>query len=307
MTETIAIIRNPSAGQKKGPFVDAVIKALEEAGKTVWVIETQFAGHAINIARKLAEKGEVGAIVAAGGDGTIREVAEGVYGHNVPVGIIPAGTANVLARELGYMRRGAITVKQTVEALTSGEITSFYPFQVATSDGNHLGFCWLGAGFDAAVLERVNSKWKARVGRLAFVPATIRAMFAEPSTPSVPWQISSKKMEAQKGLCGWAVIANIGLYAGSFTLTKKTAAHEKGLVCLFMNKAGAWARMVNQSNLLFKGLDRTASTRPLKKKSLTLGDNKTALQLDGDYLGHGPAMVSLLETPVRFLRGKKKK
>ncbi len=107
MTERhITIISNPAAGQRSRPFLDSVIQSLEDRGESVELLFTEYPGHAVTLARTCADAGLSKLIVAAGGDGTIREVAEGLLGSEVPLGIIPAGTANVLARELGYMRGG---------------------------------------------------------------------------------------------------------------------------------------------------------------------------------------------------------
>src|SRR5271169_4245243 len=101
--KTCVIIYNPRAGKPKSGGSDRLERArriLTEAGYETALVPTSGPGDAATLARSWAADG-VGLIVAAGGDGTINEVAEGMMHSAVPLGILPAGTANVLASETG--------------------------------------------------------------------------------------------------------------------------------------------------------------------------------------------------------------
>ncbi|WP_422305475.1 diacylglycerol/lipid kinase family protein [Candidatus Binatus sp.] len=102
-TNRCVIIYNPHAGKLKNRGSDRLERArriLTEAGYEATLVPTAGPGAAVGLARRWATEG-VGLIVAAGGDGTINEVAEGMVHSAVPLGILPAGTANVLASETG--------------------------------------------------------------------------------------------------------------------------------------------------------------------------------------------------------------
>src|ERR1700680_1912180 len=92
------VIFNPVAGRRRASALWRVLDLLVENGVMVEVAETQHAGHATELARAAAAEGR-NMVVAAGGDGTIAEVANGLLGSNTALGIIPLGTANVLAKE----------------------------------------------------------------------------------------------------------------------------------------------------------------------------------------------------------------
>jgi len=100
-TDNIAIIYNPNAGQHRKKFLERAIKILESNAKKVTLYATEYPGHAIEIAANLKNNINYTILIAAGGDGTINEVINGIYGSDKKLGIIPLGTVSVLAREMG--------------------------------------------------------------------------------------------------------------------------------------------------------------------------------------------------------------
>src|SRR5229473_2322326 len=103
LPKAVLLIRNPIAGRRRRGLVDAVVRQVRAEGWTVDLVDTE----AVGDARRLAETcdaGRYGVIAVAGGDGTINEVINGLSGRGdeaPAVGIVPLGTANVLAHELG--------------------------------------------------------------------------------------------------------------------------------------------------------------------------------------------------------------
>ncbi len=296
---TIAIISNPAAGQRSKPFLEKVIHRLKAKGLDVGCYYTEKAGHAVTLAADLSQRSDVNLIVAAGGDGTLREVAEGMLGSDKPLGIIPTGTANVMARELGYLKKGLDKVSHIVDALLSDYTRPVYPFSVEQNGVQAIGLCWVGVGFDAAVLQHVNSKMKAFWGRVSFVPAVLKAMIKEPREPSVLLErVNTKQIK-----CGWAIVSNITRYAGPFVLTERTHVNQQDLVCLLFPKAGTWARLMEQVLLLLNPLDKRANTQNIADGDIVLGDNNTPVQLDGDILGLGAVKITPLKQALKFKVG----
>ena len=94
------IVFNPVAGRRRANLLWRVLDVLVANGVRLDIAETHRAGHAEALAREAVQRGEP-MVVAAGGDGTIAEVANGLMGSGARLGVIPLGTANVLAHELG--------------------------------------------------------------------------------------------------------------------------------------------------------------------------------------------------------------
>ncbi len=302
MSERIAIVRNLTAKNGGSRIVDRVADKLRRGGQHVRIVDTEYRGHATELANRIAATGEADVIVASGGDGTIREVAEGAYGHDVTLGIIPAGAANVLARELGYMVGGKRSARRVANAILSRDIVDLYPFEVEKKGRVQLGLCWLGAGFDAAILENVSPSLKAAIGRASFVPAIFKAMFTDGKLPPIPWQMTVEKT----GETRWALVSNIQRYAGPFRLTSMTDYDQPGLVCLFSQGRGGWSRAIDQLSIAAMHHDARTSSWVFEQDQLQLGGPDIPLQVDGDFLGCGPVIVRPTERPLQFRAHLKK-
>jgi YegS/Rv2252/BmrU family lipid kinase len=137
---------------------------LQRQGISARLIATEAAGTAGFQARQEIEAG-CDLIIAAGGDGTINEVANGMLGTAVPMGILPGGTANVLARELRipvHLESAAAQFSQWIPVpVPVGSI------QLPGSTPRSF-VCMAGVGLDAEIVSRVNADLKARAGKLAY-------------------------------------------------------------------------------------------------------------------------------------------
>lgn len=98
------IVHNPNAGMQTRRFYQGVLSCLARSGCSIEVVETAHRGEGVAASAAAARSGRFDAIVAAGGDGTVHDVAQGLLGHAIPFGIVPVGTANVFAREIGLPR-----------------------------------------------------------------------------------------------------------------------------------------------------------------------------------------------------------
>lgn len=116
-------------------------------------------------------------VLAAGGDGTVRSVAESLAGTGVALGLLPAGTGNLLARTLGTPLdlEGAARVALTGDdrAIDIGRVRARGP---ESDDSEHVFLVMAGTGFDADVMANTPEGLKARVGPLAYVVSGLRAM-----------------------------------------------------------------------------------------------------------------------------------
>jgi diacylglycerol kinase (ATP) len=166
---SVAIIINPISGGARPDAARARAQiaafAVERHGDRAEVFVTERSGHARALAKSAVERG-VRLVVAWGGDGTINEVASALVFGEVPLGIVPSGSGNGLAIELGVSREPAVAIAKALaarpRAIDVGEIASRYFFNVA------------GIGFDAHVAALFNHPSNTRRGVRGYVALTAR-------------------------------------------------------------------------------------------------------------------------------------
>jgi diacylglycerol kinase (ATP) len=138
---------------------------LDARGVTVDSIATTGPGHAGEIARRAVDRG-ADLILVAGGDGTINEAVNGMVNSRVPLGILPAGTANVLANELGLgtnmERAAAVLAHSTEERVALGLISN------ESGDVPRHFLLMAGAGLDADIVYHLNPRMKEAIGKGAY-------------------------------------------------------------------------------------------------------------------------------------------
>src|SRR5487761_2729152 len=141
---------NTAAGRRRMALLWQVIDVLSANGLPVRLLQTGRPGDAERLARQAVRHGAA-MVVAAGGDGTIAEVANGLIGSEVPLGVVPLGTANVLAHELSL----PFAPRAIAAALAFGRTRPLWPGLAAGRETHRLFVQMLSAGFDAHVVHRL--------------------------------------------------------------------------------------------------------------------------------------------------------
>ncbi|MBL9172205.1 MAG: diacylglycerol kinase family lipid kinase, partial [Verrucomicrobiales bacterium] len=207
----IGVIFNPTArGERANRFRDH----LSELGADVRVLPTRSAGDARTLAAELTREG-FETLVAAGGDGTVNEVLNGIC--DVPegldrtrLGVIPLGTVNVFAKEMGIPDefRGAWKViRQGRERRIDLPCAEFAG---PNGDKEFRHFILMaGAGLDSRAIGLVDWGWKRRVGPLAYVWAGIQAM--KPPHPQLTVTVAGHSHHVEL-----AEVGNGRYYGGRF-------------------------------------------------------------------------------------------
>jgi YegS/Rv2252/BmrU family lipid kinase len=162
------LITNPHASRVEHGALDRAVRYLREGGLRAHIRRTAHRGHGADLAREAVADG-ARLVIAHGGDGTIMEVAAGLVGSGVPLGLLPAGTGNRLADNLGIGWSGrdatAIILAGKRRALDLGRLT--------TSDGARYFAVTAGCGFDAELMHRTDSALKRELGVGAYVAAAL--------------------------------------------------------------------------------------------------------------------------------------
>jgi len=159
------LIANPAARRARSRLA-AATRALGSQGALVDVATTERPGHAAEIAAARAERYQ--AVFTLGGDGTAMEVVGALAGRGIPIGILPGGTGNLVARALGI----PIATQRAAAALLKGEIAEVDLGRL--SSGRCFAFS-CGVGVDARMIRDTPPIWKRRLGILAYAFVAVRA------------------------------------------------------------------------------------------------------------------------------------
>ena len=276
------LIANPGAGVSGSPLVEEVVNALLRAGAEVTLTQPADIECGRSQAREAAECGRYDAVLAAGGDGTIRQVAAALIGTETPLGIIPVGTGNVLAHEIGLAHQSAAVVHM----LLSGPAVSAV---CARANGEPF-LLMAGAGFDGRVIAALDHRLKSHVGKVAYAGPILGALAHPVDTLTV-------SVDGQPHEASWAVIANARHYGGNFVMARGTGIRERGLQAILF-KAKNRAELFSQLVALVMGqLDARAASRgdiemiPCAHASIG-AEHPVPTQIDGDAFGTTPLEVA---------------
>lgn len=282
----ILAIFNPMSGRRRARL-DATVAALREQGCVVTVAETQGPGHAETIARE-APAGDFDVIAAAGGDGTVNEVVNGLAGKSITLGIIPLGTANVLADEIGLK----CTPAAIARALASGPVRTIH---VGRSNGRR--FCMMaGAGFDASVVAGISLALKKRLGALAYIWQAARQAFVE-TYAGAEVVIDGKSFRATS-----VVVCKGKRYGGPFIVAPNASLAAENFQVVLMKGRG-WFSVARYGFALTLGRIAMCSDVEIVpgREVRIQGIVGAPVQADGDIIAHLPATISIDPEPIRLI------
>lgn len=174
------LITNPNSG-RGGIDLSTVLPTLEAHGWEVEITKTERAGHATELAAEAVQNG-VNVVIACGGDGTLGETVDGVMGSDTAVGVLPGGTANLWAKEVGISADLTLATMQLIGAqrrrIDVGSVS------INGMEARHF-LLMAGLGFDGMVVAGLSDRLKERVGVLAYAPAILGAIRRASATPMV--------------------------------------------------------------------------------------------------------------------------
>jgi diacylglycerol kinase (ATP) len=259
----------------------------------VEVAETTRAGDAQAMARA-ASAGGASLVVAAGGDGTIAEVANGLAGSESRLGIIPLGTANVLANELGLNK----SAREVAAALAFGRRRRLWPGRAVTNDGCRLFVQMLGVGFDAQVVHRLPPFMKRHLGRSAYVAQSLREL------ARYRFQPLQLRLDGEDVRAFSAIVTKGRFYGGRFLLAPAAKCEEPGFSVALFEAGGRLPAMLYGAALPFDLLPKTPGVRLRRAAHVEfLGNTAVLAQADGDAAGLVPLCVTDAPNPIEVVVG----
>jgi YegS/Rv2252/BmrU family lipid kinase len=267
--QAMLIIFNPAAGRRRAHRLWRVLDIMIHNGVKLELAETAHSGHATLLARQAAEAGQR-LVVAAGGDGTIAEVAAGLAGSGSHMGIIPLGTANVLAHELGL----PFTPNAVASALAFGRTVPIWPGLACAGDENRLFVQMVGAGFDAEVVRNLPLRLKRVFGRTAYVIQGLRET-ARYGFPMIQVTIDGTPTEA-----GSVIVTKGRYYAGHYTLAPDASPTRPGFTVAMFDRNGPLSALAYGTALTLDQIGRMPGIRLVCADEVEIGMCNT--QADGD-------------------------
>lgn len=288
----VGVIYNPVAGFLQRRRLNRFLKLLRERGHDIVLRKTGNPGDATRLARELAADREspIDVIVAAGGDGTINEVANGLIGALVPMAIVPLGTANVLAWELGH----GLSISGAARLVEDGTAVSIRP---AIANGRSF-MLMASAGLDARTVAGVDKRLKRLVGKTAYGIAALRQIAAPPGPPC-RLTVDGRREEA-----ALVVVTKASHYAGPFIIAPGTKLSDINLTVILVRDGSRWAAFRAGCALLFGRVADLPYVDCLRARSVILeGPNGEPVQSDGDIIGTVPLEIHVGERDVRLIVG----
>lgn len=280
----IFAIFNPAARGEKARRLQRFLQARAAASPALTVLPTAAAGEAQQLAAQAVASGAQ-LVIAAGGDGTINEVVNGLGNSGVPLGILPLGTVNVFARELGLPR----TLQAAWRVIEAGH-TRAVDLGMAESPGSgRRYFAQLaGVGLDAWAVQHASWQLKKRVGPLSYVWAGLKAV----AQPCAPIGVESGSAGVPLTSATVVLIGNGRYYGGPFPVFPG-ARLDDGLldVCIFHN--GRYRDVLRYAWAVCRSRHvRLPDVQYFQARQFTCSAAPAApYELDGELVG---------QTPVRF-------
>lgn len=295
------VIRNPVAGRRNPALLRDTLAALQAGGHEVVVHDTAQRGDAERLARD-APAGPELRIVAAGGDGTINEAVNGLMLRiddiAPPLGILPLGTANVLASELGL----PIKAESVAEALTSRAPPLVHVGRLTTASGFVRHFSLMaGAGFDAKVVAGVDGDLKRRLGKGAYVWRSAVEM-TRPVDARYAVDIDGVRHEAAS-----VVVTRARHYGGPYQIAPDADLRSPRLSACLFERGGRYNVLRYGAALVCDRLPRTAGFRVVPATSVRIAPlvnghgSREPVQLDGDDAADLPVTIDVAPRQLRLL------
>jgi diacylglycerol kinase (ATP) len=276
----LLIIFNPAAGWRRRQRLAPVLARLREHGCAFELRETEGPGDAERFAAEV-DPDAFDLVVAAGGDGTVNETINGLARSRLPLALIPLGTANVLAAEIGL---------RTDPAAVARCVALGQPRPIALGAANGRRFILMaGAGFDAHVVAGVSVPMKRWLGKGAYVLSTLRQLLLF-DFPSYEVLTDNAVQHAAS-----VIITNARYYGGRFVCAPEASLESDTLqVCMF-GRGGRLAA-IGYALALFSGrLPRLSTYRRIEARRIEVrGPPGEPIQVDGDGIGQLNVAIEVL-------------
>jgi diacylglycerol kinase (ATP) len=280
------VILNPAARGARNTRLRQQVEKL--ARRAAIVCATSGAGEAEALARHAAAEGYE-KIVAAGGDGTINEIVNGIAGHNVTLGLLPLGTMNVFATELGLP---ANNLERCWNIILQNRTQ-----RVDLPRANRKHFVQLaGVGLDAQAVKETSRAFKRNFGPLSYL---ISAVQIASRTPPV-LRLESDDTATAEG--SFVLVGNGRLYGGRFPFFKQAVMND-GLLDVIVFKRLGYVDIIRYlQDVVFTPQISSPEVDYFQTKHLRVSSEENVpVEIDGELTGHCPVEFKIRAGGLRVI------
>jgi len=257
-------------------------------------IATTGPGHAGEIARQEVERGAE-LILVAGGDGTINEAVNGMANSDVPLGILPAGTANVLANELGIgntMERAAAALPDTVQ-----ERVALGTIENAVEGSPRYFLMMAGAGLDADIVYHLNPRLKEATGKVAYWIGGFSKVGRR--IPEFTVEANGREFRAS-----FALLSRVRNYGGDLEIAPTISLLDDEFEMVLFEGESSFGFLKYMLAVVVHQQQTMRGVTILRTRQAVfsgLQDSKIHVQVDGEYAGVAPARVEIVPNALTLL------
>ncbi|HEY0790189.1 MAG TPA: diacylglycerol kinase family protein [Chthoniobacterales bacterium] len=283
--QKVAVIFNPAAKGEKARFVE---NSLRSVARNVEWWATDGPGQALELARRAAVQGSE-VVVAVGGDGTINEVVNGIAGSPAILGVLPVGTMNVFAYELGLPQQ---QIQKCWEVIEQGKVK-----RIDLPSANHQYFVQLaGVGLDAQAVEATDGTLRRSIGPFSYLLSAAQVLGQPPP------RLEVRCGGGQRFEASFVLIGNGRHYGGPFPVFTQ-AANDDGLLDVLAFRNQGYADMFRYLQGLLRGKpEQVPDIEYVQTASVLVSSNQdTPVEVDGEVSLRTPVRFGLSPQPLRVL------
>ncbi|HEU0000301.1 MAG TPA: diacylglycerol kinase family protein [Ktedonobacteraceae bacterium] len=285
------IIANPTSGfmpLQMGRLHDT-LTFLRSLGWRVELRYTQGPGDGTELARRAVEE-QADMVIAAGGDGTINDIIQGLVGSETALAVLPTGTVNVWAREMGI----PLDAHGARQVLVNGQTRRV---DVGCINGRYF-LLMVGIGIDGTITQAVEHKPLKRLGVLGYALA---ALWFGPGYKGFPVVVNNNGVVV-KTRALQIFVGNTQLYAGAFKFTWQARLDDGLLDLCIVRKRSHLGRIVVLWDFILRRDQRRMWVRYDQVSSVQIETPKpVAYQIDGDAGGHTPVTLSIAHEALKVI------
>ncbi|MGI8565950.1 MAG: diacylglycerol/lipid kinase family protein [Pyrinomonadaceae bacterium] len=292
---TIRLISNPNAGRggvQRAREVTRFCERLKAHGIAVEVEHTTGPHDATRLARLAAKEG-ARAVIVSGGDGTINEALQGLVNTNVRLGIWPAGTANVLARELHL----PFDAEAAAEVFARGKVLRISVGCATEEESGARRYFVLmaGIGLDASVVERVLPALKRRVGEVAFWYSGLGHL--------ADWQPSvfTVEIDGREYPATFAAVGKAPRYGGGLAITPRARLDSAEFEICLVNSHSRFRFLYLLTHAIRGGVPEKTHAVCFTRTTRARATGDALVQADGELIGHLPMTFEIVPDAIEII------